>query len=226
MNQSIIKRIRALLAKASSTSSIHEAEACSAKAHELLAKHNLALADMAEEEAPDRMVWETPTGMPDAWVRSVWSAVAVAYFCKPLQRTVGSKKTIELVGAPHNVAVSIEMSKYLVTTVRKLARNFSSNSRRQRQFCNGAAAKLSVRLHDIAQAKRAPADGARTTLPAVYDTEKRLNEEHVARLYGELTSSRAWIPRTTYAFTAGAIAAGEIGLNEQVSKPEAALQLT
>ncbi|WP_298981498.1 DUF2786 domain-containing protein [uncultured Roseibium sp.] len=219
MNDEITKRIRALLAKAAGTSNVHEAEAFAAKAHELLAKHNLALADLAEEDAPDREVWETPQGVPDAWARNIWVAVATTYFCKPLEAEAGSKRFIQLIGAPHNVAVTVEMSKYLIHTVRRLAKRHSAASSLRRSFCNGACWQLCIRLEKIRTERQQPNTcSTGSNLPAVYETEQRRNEAHAAKLYGKMKQKRSRSTRADPSFLAGSLAAKAIGLDQQVSQ--------
>jgi len=226
MNNEIIKKIRSLLAKSASTSNVHEAEIFAAKAHELLAKHNLSLADMAEEEAPDRECWKTPSAVPDPWARQVWSCVAHAYFCKPIESTYGRTKTIKLIGAPHNISVAVEMAKYLIKTVRRLAREHSHLAPHQRQFCNGASGQLAYRLQELRRAKQETPHGTGTTLPAVYDMEQRLNDEYVNKMFGELGKARAWNPKKSASYLTGANAAAKIGLDTQVSHEQSACLLT
>lgn len=226
MNNAIVKKIRSLLAKSASTSNVHEAEVFAAKAHELLAKYNLALADIAEEDAPARECWETPSSVSDAWVRAVWAAVAQAYFCKALEHTYGRTKKMELIGAPHNISVAVEMAKYLIKAVRRLARQHSRRTSHQRQFCNGASAQLAYRLEELMRSKQEAPSQTGTTLPAIYDMEQRLNNDFADKKYSKIGKARAWNPRRSTSYWNGVSAADNIGLDAQVSHEQTALQLS
>ncbi|PTW53550.1 uncharacterized protein DUF2786 [Breoghania corrubedonensis] len=216
----IARKVRTLLAKAKSTASEHEAAAFAAKAHELLVKYNLCLSEVSDTEqaGADRTAQDTPSGIYDRWVRIIWTEVTCAYFCEAMvhgRRAAGAPVTI--IGAPHNIAVVMEMAPYLVKTVRRLARAYSDSPRYQRQFGMGAAMRLAKRLRELANSRKA-ADGpaGATTLPALYANEGRLNREFIAENF-HVRPARP--PRAVYntpALSAGYALAGDISLNSQI----------
>lgn len=138
----IIDRIRKLLALQKSPNE-NEAAIAAEKAAELLALHNLTLADVRpeskiEEARIDEQALDTLKGSA-TWRRRLANAVAQVYFCeyfyvtyhKPVERRrKNSKKPAEFtkydqhnfIGYPHNTAVARMMFEYLADTVERLAR--------------------------------------------------------------------------------------------------------
>ena len=219
-NVDIARKVRGLLAKAKSTASEHEAASCAAKAHELLVRYNLCLSEVldTEQAGSDRTAKDTPTGIYDRWIRVIWTEVTRAYFCEAMvhgRRTAGSPITI--IGAPHNIAVVMEMAPYLVKTVRRLARAYSDSSRYQRQFSMGAAMRLAKRLRELANSREATdVPAGATTLPALYANEGRLNREFIAENFYVRPARPSREVSYTPALSAGYATAGNISLNSQI----------
>lgn len=129
----IVEKIKALLAKAASTDSQAEAEAFLAKAHELMAKHQLEAEDLETDDPVDQSVGAKANGgaSPD-WDFQLMFAVAKYFGCKGIQwwsqnDTEGTFKkagqyTMRIVGRESARITAIEMHKYLVATVRRLGR--------------------------------------------------------------------------------------------------------
>lgn len=114
----ILDRIRKLLAKADSSRTmgeLHEAEALTAKATEMLTRHNLSMADVTAEErgAVREELW-TPTdyGFPlklkaILWERYLAAVVAENNFCKTL--SCADSNHIWFVGREENRKVAVHI---------------------------------------------------------------------------------------------------------------------
>ena len=121
---SIVNTIKALLAKAASTEYEAEAEVFLAKALELMEKYQL---DHADLETDDPVAGEgyyekgSVKAAPD-WDFMLIFAVAGYFGCKACRCSSKGKWVMDLVGRESARITAKEMHKYLVTTVRKLAR--------------------------------------------------------------------------------------------------------
>lgn len=129
----MVEKIKALLAKAASTTSQAEAEIFLAKAHELMEKHQLSAADLETDDPVGNETGTTANGgaSPD-WDFQLMFAVAKYFGCKACQqwsrtKTDGSfarsgQYQMVVVGRESARITAIEMHKYLVATVRRLGR--------------------------------------------------------------------------------------------------------
>jgi hypothetical protein len=116
-------KIRALLAKAASTTSEAEAESFLAKAQELMEKHQLDASDLEHEDPVgyERTYERADRGGVD-WDFMLLFPVARYYGCKAIRMDGWRKYEMELVGRDSARVTAIEMHKYLVKTVRRLGR--------------------------------------------------------------------------------------------------------
>jgi hypothetical protein len=120
----IVEKIKALMAKAASTTNEHEAEVFLAKAYELMEKHQLESSDL---ETDDPVAGEgfyekgNIQAAPD-WDFMLGFAVASYYGCKACRCTKGNKWILDLVGRESARVTTKEMHSYLVKTVRRLGR--------------------------------------------------------------------------------------------------------
>ena len=122
----IIEKIKALLAKAASTDSQHEAEVFFAKAHELLEKHQLNVEDLERDDPVDgeRYYEKGSTKASPDWDTMLVFAVAKYFGCKACRcyTSDGKKWSMDLVGRESARITAKEMHAYLVKTVRRLGR--------------------------------------------------------------------------------------------------------
>jgi hypothetical protein len=158
----ILDRISKLLAKAKSTTNPHEAGIFADKAAELLAKHNLDEAMLAERDAERE---EGPIGRhqypgrsPDRWRELILMGYAELYFCKLIISRKSRKKGHEFIGREHNVKVAILMAEYLIATTKRLAREHSPHKADQTDFRKGCGLTLYERMKKLAQSEQAIPD--------------------------------------------------------------------
>ena len=146
MSEKIIEKIQKLL-RLSRDKAATEAEALLAieKANELLAEHNLSMLDLQDKEA---YIVEGRSGYAYPWVKQLYNLVGkvnfCSYFCKAEH---GNYQKVEhtYIGTKTNIAVSFEMSQYLVKTVLKNARKSPAPA----AFSYGMADAIGKRLIDI-----------------------------------------------------------------------------
>jgi hypothetical protein len=123
----IVEKIKALLAKASSTDNENEAALFLGKAHELMEKHQLDSSDLEADDPIDQSIGGRANGgaSPD-WDFQLMFAVAPYFGCKAIQclEYEGRKPVyrMRIVGRESARVTAIEMHKYLVASVRRLGR--------------------------------------------------------------------------------------------------------
>lgn len=123
----ILDKIKALLAKAASTSNAHEAEAFAAKASELMEKYQVDIdAIRASDDPVGRDFGYTTKAKTMPWQGSVASAAAMYYGCRTILHTGsydGSK--VEFFGRESARITALEMLPYFIKTINWHAREMA-----------------------------------------------------------------------------------------------------
>ena len=223
-SEKILSRIKALLAKARGTENEHEALAFSTKAQELLATYNLTEADLeidGKAEAAIRSHMETSDINACAWRNRLWLAVAKLYFCDVYMQTtwVGDKerKFPVFVGREHNIAVAVEMSKYLISTTLRLAAQFSKERAVRLNFEKGCGLRLVQRIYQMVDQLTLP-QGDGSGLPALYASEELLIEKFYTSRGLTISPARKSKISAGLGYSAGHHAGGKINLGAQVGQ--------
>lgn len=221
----LLDRIAKLRAKAEGTSNQAEAELFAAKVAELLAKHNL---DEAMLRSRDATREQGPIGehlfnvrVPDAWRERILIGVAKVYFCEVIFNA-GNVRSYRLVGREHNAVVAKAMAEYLFATVKRMAREYSSVSREQKNFRKGAGDRLYMRLRELAAEQRKEQRGVGNGMALMVRTEDQALDEWMAHI--ETIKGKGH--RHGAGSNAGWDAAGNISLNTQVTETRASRMLT
>lgn len=232
--ESILRKIRKLLALSKGGTTEEEAAQAARRAHELLAEHNLAMSDVEHDvERGDRVLDDTTVdGAREIWPANLWHATAMLHFCgyfyrevRAQDRTIGLRHV--LVGRRHNVEVAKLTALYLVAAVGRVAdeaaRAVPADERRRfrASFRCACGHRLTERVHVLRGASASPrgADGS-TTLPALlslYQSERDANDA-LLRLHGIRLASPGRQDRLTHAggADAGRRAAETISLHRQL----------
>lgn len=159
--EDIIRKIKALIAKAASTNSEAEAMACAAKAQELMAKYNLTEAQVSSEA-----IGELPKNkrISDQWRR--WIAVCTArlfncvlvisYFEREFKNGGrGYDKCWSFVGRQGDCVTADLMTDYFIGAVVRLANEHSKEvqggQQEWRMFAKACALRLSQRIYEMAE---------------------------------------------------------------------------
>ena len=231
--ESILRKIRKLLALSRGGTTEEEAAQAAQRAHELLAAHNLEMSEVEQVEETDRVLDDgTIDGARDIWPAQVWSATAQLHFCRYFYtdqrdagRLIGLRHSV--VGRRHNVEVAKLTALYLVDAVKRLADEAAQavpgdERRRYREsFRCACGRRLAQRLLELRAASATPdAAATRTTLPALpslYRSESDANEAMLARL-GIRLGGPVRQDRLTHAggADAGRRAAETISLHRQI----------
>lgn len=156
----IVEKIKALLAKAASTDSQHEAEAFLRKAHELMEKHQLEAGDLETDDPIYKTAAATANGgaSPD-WDFQLMFAVAKYFGCKGIQYwhqkkldgTVvkSGQYVMWIVGRESARITAVEMHKYLVKTVRRLGRENATPNCKADTMARRIGRALQIRINEM-----------------------------------------------------------------------------
>ena len=219
--ESIIDKLRKLLALGDTSRGATEAEAqaAMAKAHELLAAHNLTMADI---EAPGGKIEEViqdeiSTTMKDSWRDIVWTAVGKTFFCF-VAKYVGTKR-MAIIGRPADVAATKMMAKYLTETAERLAAASSEDVRFKNAYRLGFAHRIAKRCYEIVQERTsANTPGSKELVPLYSARESEIKEfinEKIPNSYVTQGTNKA--SHSSYAgYAAGDSAAASIPLTRDV----------
>ncbi len=162
----MIERIKALLALGDKTQNDSEGEVNAAmkKVQELLSLHNLSISEINSNpkikkvgvEVVDEMSKEFRKSSMSTWEGSLASLVGLAtdtkayYHQNHVPGTVSGKITkVRYIGAVWDVAVAVEMYRYLHSHIKRLSiKNYPDKSSDQRSFMEGCCDRLGQRIRE------------------------------------------------------------------------------
>jgi hypothetical protein len=237
-----LDRVRKLLALAGNNSNEEEAARAAEKAQEILAEHNLSIADIKTDADKDERLVEDDELITNQqqWRRDLGNIVAELYFCQYLFLILpGYKDQHTFIGAKHNVEVAKLFFTYLHMAVDRLAiagakeREKSMQSTYRTTFRKACTARLYRRIQDrINAAKRGQiVTESGKNLPAlldVYEASKTQIMNYVKNEYG-MDSFRVARARNVStkvrddgAYRDGLKAGDSIGLDQQLKRDRAA----
>ncbi|MBB4775793.1 DUF2786 domain-containing protein [Actinomadura livida] len=221
VDQRTLGKVRALLAKAESTEFPEEAEALSARAQELMARHSIDHALLAAETgdiggpAGRRIAVDNPYDSPKAVLLTV---VADANRCKAVwHRELGFSTVM---GYPADLAaVEMLFTSLLVQATaamvqagpRRDARGRSRTRSFRHAFLNAYAARIGERLREAA-GRAAESAGGNDLVP-VLAARDRAVEEAVGAMFPKLAKGRAGSVSNYEGWVAGRAAADLASLN-------------
>ncbi len=169
-NDAIMDRIAKLLAKAKGTTNEHEASIFMAKAAEMLAEHNLTEAMIAARESgKDDPIGRHPyTNKLYSWHDPLIRALGLLYFCTVINERTG----YVFFRREANAKLASSIAEYLISTIRRMSREYSPTKAIQEDFKRGAAARMFERLIALYHEQNVPkATPMGSNLPALYKTE-------------------------------------------------------
>ncbi|QYG93938.1 DUF2786 domain-containing protein [Iamia sp. SCSIO 61187] len=219
----VLEKVRALLAKAESTTFEAEAQAFTAKAHELMTRHSLEhVLVTAPEEHTDRPVARRfCIDDPYADARShLLSAIAEA--CRGKAVLLGGLQMVTVVGFASDLAeVDVLFTSLLVqaqTALGQLARDSAPGSRERSRgfrssFLRGFAQRIGDRLLSAGAATVADLDrSAGGALVPVLAQRRTAVDQHVAEMHPHLRTKRSAGPTDRLGWYAGREAADRADL--------------
>ena len=221
MDMKIVDKIQKLLALTESSNE-HEAALAAEKAHELLAEHNLSMAQVesaSKKEKLNEQVGHTSatSKLGARWVRNLWLATARLYFCEYLYSRGNHKTYHTVIGSEANTTTACHMAEFFTQSVVKMSKGSSSQS----SFRTGCALRLVARLNEMRKlAQEQPVTASnKSNLPALYEQTKEQLDNYISDTWGELKNvpSRNFSIADSNAYDAGRKAANSIGLNTQTT---------
>lgn len=192
--EDLMRKLRALKAKADGTDNEHERDAFATKFAELLIQHNLTEADVRAskpEDTEDIADYSWQLKYLDPWRQAIIGAAARLYFCAWYMSVWydrgRERPAILLVGRPHNVAVCKEIAGWLMDWTVRHGKEYSSVRREYLAFERGCGETIAYRLNqkylqmqaearaaNVAKATGAAPPGASiANLPALYESEAK-----------------------------------------------------
>lgn len=235
--KSIIDKILKLRAIAEHNSSDEiQATIFAAKVAELLAAHDLSIADLVEEqEGVTEFMWNTMYA--DPWRRAMWSQVCALYFCDLIKdhwwdtESRVNRRGIRIIGRPEHIFVAREMCEYLEKTIMRLATDYARTHpdslyhqrRVHLSFERGCGERMAARLAELkldreAGEKKKTASGNPGNLPALYDSESLAVREYKDKMEGLTRRRRRRSKMDHEASLAGILAADSIKLDPQLQR--------
>jgi hypothetical protein len=172
--ESLIRKVRALLAKAHSTDG-EEAMAFLAKVQTWVVEHQITEAELTATSDHEFVTLAQPA--LTVWQERVNLAVAKLYFCAYFELNVGDRVLQQFCGEEHHVVVAKAMADYIIETIERMA----SPGRDQRtgedarlydaSFCEQASVVIGMRIKErILDSMGGRVKGSGTkNLPALVD---------------------------------------------------------
>lgn len=219
----LLRKVRALRAKAESTGSEAEATAFAAKAAEMMAQYGLEEAQLRVEEqsgvehVQGKQDWSSPSR------RALAAAVCRLYMVKPI---VGRERgEWILVGRKHNIVMAQEMTDYLVGATRRLSVAWRKENRETQSamidFRKGCFMRLTERVSEMrrqqAESEQPVYSGSNPgNLPALYKTELALANDY-AHQHWNLGRGKSRNIKMGNAAEHGRRAGDGVSFNQQIS---------
>lgn len=119
VNESLLKKIKALIDKANSTDSLPEREAFMLGAQRLLQQHNLDIIHVENFGAKDISVKEDSFKYSDKWETSLLHVIAINNFCQSVSDP--SIKYVNVIGSAGNIQVVIYLYQFFRNTLLELS---------------------------------------------------------------------------------------------------------
>jgi hypothetical protein len=223
-DKSIVEKIRKLLALADSNrnSHTHEREVAMQTALDLLAKHNLSMAQVNNSTLDIQPEEITANFKLEPWIRSILSASCRLYYTTYYMRSERNwngriERSPVFVGTTENIAVTIDMAAWLIDSIRQESNRAHKDPYERRSFRLGAAWRILDRANEIMETeKQAAATTSGTSLMIIRNRFERANQEHLAtKNLSEFKSRPVYLCMD--AFADGEAFGDQVGLNRQMN---------
>lgn len=221
----IISRVRKLLALANDERAAEgERDNALRMAHATLAKHNLSMAQVSEQES---RVFQTFRGKNQPWTRSTANSIAGLFFCKYFYRNQGSYCEHNFIGKESNAVTAKEIAEFVIKSILSEANRLSKFEPNPNvwwtQFCKGAANQIWHRCDQLRkdaekaseQAPTTTSTGTALVLASLYQTEMQGNEDFLAAQGLRLKAAAS---RERYTGAAGYAAGKQFGSKVSLSR--------
>lgn len=216
-NDSIIERIKKVLALAKRGGTPAEAETAMAKCQELLAAHNLSMSEIEEHGVEDAVTKETfeVTGTKrQNWKWWILAGCARLCFCEALFLNGTTK--VSFIGKPVDIIVAKNLALYVMETCTKLAVSRFEYREERSAFRVGFASRIQQRCEMLVQQRtvREESTGRDLIVHPLYDKAAQENAKFIEENFTSIEEPRD--PKinvlSTEAFLDGAFEADKIEL--------------
>ncbi len=155
-SNTVAQKIRKLLALADGNKNENERNSAMKLAMELLSKHNLDMAQVADS-AEDVDVVEVDAYLKlDPWIRSIMHAACTLYYTRFIMRPIyggyyGDRKEWHptFVGTPENIDCTMEIATWLIDSIRQESNWLFRAACERRSFRVGAADRILERANQL-----------------------------------------------------------------------------
>lgn len=248
MDSNVVSKIKKLLALGERAGTEDEAKVAMQKAHELLAKHNLAMGDVTFDEVLEETVEtdeSTPTELRNTLYKDeIYAGVAELYFCHLFYRkriiNGQTKRWLCITGKPSNIAITKYLAAYICRTGENLAKEVAKTEAQNlandgvilniRAYKNSFKIGFATRIRQRATVQIRAArnnemrddTGTALILAPVYARENKLVQAHLGTLKLNLkTSSRAVYVKSESGYQAGQNAANSVNFDNSAVSSKA-----
>lgn len=179
----LIEKMKKLLAMSESKVNENEAMTAARQLHSMLAKHNISMQELSQEEDPLDEVYSEQKCRP--WKRIIASSVARLYFCKMYFMRMGNGNSrYFFIGTESNRMFAMHMTNSIISTIERQSRRESKEVYGKEvpafvsSFWSAASDRISQRCNELVIAAKEGTlqDEEGNTLPvltSVYDTAEQ-----------------------------------------------------
>ena len=218
--EKIIDKIKKLLAL-STSSNEHEAALAMKNANRLLMEHNLSMSDVTEVDLGNIVENEVLSPqMITPWKLTLLNTVMRLNNCQIILNShgvygKGGKRSVVAIGKEHNIMVSVAMYEYLLTTLKRMAKQAGlSNSR---MFEDGFTHAVCEKINDIITERNKKQNEFDTQCTALVVVESAAVQKFIKEKHSNLETKNmrtSITDRQNYA--KGHMAGQSVSLNDQI----------
>lgn len=219
----ILERVKKMVALGNDAGATEaERETALRMAYNLLAKYNLSLSDLPEDQSNEARERQDVVISADRWARSLAQAVAKLFFCKYFYSRTGTsgKDKHCFVGRQSNVITARYMSEFLIKSVKREAttRYKSPTTPQGRSFCVGTVDSIRKRVEEMIKNDTESTPGTALVLVTLHQREADANEKWLNGTGVSLTTAKARADNSlrASAFYDGREYGKTVSLNQQV----------
>ncbi len=227
-NDSVVQKIQKLLALAEGNQNEHERDVAMRFAMDLLAKHNLSLAQVEGTVFGADLQEIKGNFKLDRWIRSILSAACKLYYTELYidggewdwwgERRINQRPVF--IGTSENIAVTIEVAAFLIESVRLESNRAFKTAYERKSFRLGAASRLYERAVELVRQEQSMGQSAQsgaggTSLVVIRNQLERMNREYMSTLNLRRKKTRA-VYIDSVAFAEGTVYGDQVRLGKEV----------
>lgn len=219
----VLNRVKKMIALGNDAAATEgERETALRMAYNLLAKYNLSISDLPEDQSNEARERQDVVISADRWARSLAQAVAKLFFCRYFYSGTGTsgKDKHCFVGRQSNVITARYMSEFLIKSVKREAtsRYKSPTSPQGRSFCVGTVDTIRKRVEEMVKADTESTSGTALVLVSLHQREADANQKWLDSEGLSLTTAKARADNSlrASAFYEGREYGKSVSLNQQV----------